>query len=157
MSANTSRPSLRCLISSIFIRPSNDERGCAEATASQAITSGIPAQTASYSDLCRRRCDCRLRHITCERAGFKQMIENACGTLLNGFHRAIHYDVCGERLFVRIADASEVFDFAGERLLIKSFHIAFDQHGKRGAHENFDKARAVAFDRLANIITRLPV
>src|SRR5438067_10937845 len=117
----------------------------------------LSGETRSHSGLCRRSQNCRLRYISRERASLQQMIEQARGALLDRFYRAVNKEIGRERRFVRIRDASEVFDLAGERLLVKPFDIAFDEHRKRRTHEDFNKLGAVAFDRLTNIITRLPV
>src|SRR5690349_4868934 len=51
----------------------------------------------------------------------------------------MHYDFGMERRFVRIGDARELRDLAGDGLLVETFHVAAGHHLERALHVNLDE------------------
>src|SRR5262245_15312491 len=63
-------------------------------------------------------------------------------------------DLGPERRLVRVADAGELLDLAGARLLVEALHVALLADGERRVDEHFDETRGVLADLVADLAVR---
>src|SRR2546425_8572913 len=83
-----------------------------------------------------------------------QLVEHLGYRLRGALHRCIADDLRMKRLLIRVADAGEVGDLAGDRLAIKAFGVALDQRVERRPHEHLDEAGRLAPQLVAHLAIR---
>src|SRR6478609_8746749 len=94
---------------------------------------------------------CFPRATRLEEAAVTQDIQNSAHTVVDRQGARVDAELRRKGLLVRIADARELGDLAGDGLLVKALHVSFDALVEGGRDVHFDEIA----DQLAGCLARL--